>query len=77
MSSTAITRRLPTRLSAFCTVTWLLIPSEYADKGKSSAMRRFLGWAYQQGMQTAMPLDCGILPESPLERARNQIQKIH
>jgi phosphate transport system substrate-binding protein len=59
-----------------CTVTWLLIPSKYADKDKAASMRRFLNWAYQQGMQAAMPLDYGILPQSPLERAREQVQRV-
>jgi phosphate transport system substrate-binding protein len=58
------------------TLTWLLVPSEYAESSKANAMRRFLSWIYRAGMDVALPLDYGLLPAEIIDPVKKHINDI-
>jgi phosphate transport system substrate-binding protein len=59
-----------------CTLTWLIVPGEFADNAKGKAMKRFLRWVYGDGQKIAMPMDYGILQPPLLNRVQDQIEAI-
>jgi phosphate transport system substrate-binding protein len=59
-----------------CTLTYLIVPSHFADAGKLREMKRFLRWAYGDGQQIALKMDYGVLQPPFSNYVRDQIAKI-
>ena len=59
-----------------CTLTYLIVPSRFADAGKLREMKRFLRWAYGDGQQIALKMDYGVLQPPFSDYVRDQIAKI-
>lgn len=59
-----------------CTLTWLIVPSEFTNTAKGTMMKRFLRWAYMDGQKMAMPMDYGILQPPLIDRVRDQVEAI-
>jgi phosphate transport system substrate-binding protein len=57
------------------TLTWLIVPSKM-DGSKKVAMKRFLHWAYMDGIKLVMSLDYGVLSSEVMDKAQNQIDAI-
>ena len=59
-----------------CTLTYLIVPSHFADAAKLREMKRFLRWAYGDGQQIALKMDYGVLQPPFSDYVRDQIAKI-
>jgi phosphate transport system substrate-binding protein len=58
------------------TFTWILVPSNPRDKGKSKAIADFLRWALQEGQATAERLHYIPLPPEIVEEALGEVSKL-
>ena len=56
--------------------TWLLIPADWKDKGKSKIMIDFLNWMLEQGQTMTAELNYAPLPDSVKQKERETIKTI-
>jgi phosphate transport system substrate-binding protein len=57
--------------------TWLLIPAQIPDAGKSKSMKAFLQWMLADGQKIAPTLDYASLPKEVVAKETKQIALIH
>jgi phosphate transport system substrate-binding protein len=56
--------------------TWLLVPADWKDKGKSKIMIDFLNWMLEQGQTMTADLNYAPLPDSVKQKERETIKTI-
>jgi len=59
------------------TFTYLLIPTQWKDQGKKTAVVDFLSWMLDQGQSMTTGLDYAPLPESLKQKEKAAIKSIH
>jgi phosphate transport system substrate-binding protein len=57
--------------------TWLLIPAQIPDAGKSKSIKAFLQWMLADGQKVAPTLDYAALPKEVVAKETKQIALIH
>ena len=57
--------------------TWLLIPAQIPDAGKSKSIKAFLQWMLADGQKIAPTLDYAALPKEVVAKETKQIAQIH
>ncbi len=57
--------------------TYLLIPTQWQDKGKEAAMVDFLHWMLQHGQAEANAMSYAPLPAAIAQRVAQAINQIH
>jgi len=57
--------------------TWLLVPTDWKDKGKQKIFVDFLNWMLDQGQTMTAQLDYAPLPDAVKEKERAAIKAIH
>ncbi|HXZ81267.1 MAG TPA: phosphate ABC transporter substrate-binding protein PstS [Terriglobales bacterium] len=59
-----------------CSFTWLLVPGQWSDASKKTAMVGFLNWMLDNGENEVAELDYAPLPKEVADRVRNTIKQI-
>jgi phosphate transport system substrate-binding protein len=57
--------------------TWLLVPTDWKDKGKQKVFVDFLNWMLDQGQSMTAPLNYAPLPDSVKQKVKAAVQTIH
>ena len=57
--------------------TWLLVPTNWKDKGKQKVFMDFLNWMLDQGQSMTAQLNYAPLPDSVKQKEKAAIQTIH
>jgi phosphate transport system substrate-binding protein len=60
-----------------CSFTWLLVPTNWKDKGKQKVFTDFLNWMLDQGQSLTAQLNYAPLPDSVKQKEKAAIQTIH
>jgi len=60
-----------------CSFTWLLVPTNWKDKGKQKVFTDFLNWMLDQGQSLTAQLNYAPLPDSVKQKEKAAIQMIH
>ena len=60
-----------------CSFTWLLVPTDWKDKGKQKVFVDFLNWMLDQGQSLTAQLNYAPLPDSVKQKEKATIQTIH
>ncbi len=60
-----------------CSFTWLLVPTNWKDKGKEKVFTDFLNWMLDQGQGLTAQLNYAPLPDSVKQKEKAAIQLIH
>ncbi len=60
-----------------CSFTWLLIPTEIADKQKLGVITGFLHWMLGPGQKLTEPLEFAPLPKAVVTKEEKAIAKVH
>jgi len=59
-----------------CSFTWLLVPGQWKDSAKKTAMVGFLNWMLDSGESQVAELNYAPLPKEVAERVRSTIKQI-
>jgi phosphate transport system substrate-binding protein len=60
-----------------CTLTWLIVPSQFNDARKTAAMKKFLRWCYDDGQKLVSSMEYDAIPSPLLNYVRDQVADIH